>query len=85
MEGERKEGGEFRREMEKEVMEGVLGGRIRERGRERSGSTGILEMRKRKRAVAEGLEDVGGKGKRDNVICFQKSKKTSKSPIRKGE
>lgn len=31
MEGERKEGGEFRREMEKEVMEGVLGGKIRER------------------------------------------------------
>lgn len=85
MEGERKEGGEFRRKME-EVMEGVLGGgRIRERGRERSGSTGILEMWKRKRAVAEGLEDVGGKEKRDNVICFQKSKKTSRSPIRKGE
>lgn len=82
MEGERKEGGEFRREME-EVMEGLLGGKIRERGRERSGSTGILETWKRKRA--DGLEDVGGKGKRDNVICFQKSKKTSRSPVRKGE
>lgn len=81
MEGERKEGGEFRREMEKEVMEG---GVRREDKKKRKGTEwehrdfGNVEEE-------EGLEDVGGKGKRDNVICFQKSKKTSRSPVRKGE
>lgn len=70
VEGERK-GDEFRLEMEKEVMEGVMGGRLR-------------EMWKRKRDVAEELEEVGGTEKRDDENCFQKCKKTPRSPVRKG-
>lgn len=70
MEGERK-GDEFRREMEKEVMEGVMGGRLR-------------EMWKRKRDMTEELEEVGRTGKRDDENCFQKCKKTPRSPVRKG-
>lgn len=54
-----------------EVMEEVMGGRLR-------------EMWKRKRDVAEELEEVGGTGKRDDENCFQKCKKIPRSLVRKG-
>lgn len=51
------------------------------RGRERSGSTGMLELWKRD--VMEGVKGAGVLGKVEDEIRFQRSKKTSNSPVNK--
>lgn len=51
------------------------------RGRERSGSTGMLELWKKRRDG--GGEMSGVLGKVENEIRFQRSKKTPNSPVNK--
>jgi len=68
-----------------EKKEEIMGGRmmgLRDAGRGRSGSIGVLEMWKRKRNLEEKVE--GETGREDDLgELFQRSKKTMRSPVGK--
>lgn len=60
-----------------EVMEGVKSGRARGlggEGRERRGSTGMLEIPKRKRDILEWLEGAEDRRKAEEKDDFKRSK-----------
>jgi hypothetical protein len=56
------------------------------RGRERTGSVGVLEMWKRKREVEEERGETVGQGDwKEELALFKRSKKTTRSPEKEGE
>jgi len=76
---------EIREAAEKEVKDCLKKGELKDirfRGRDRSGSMGILDMWKRKREMTEGVdESERGGGKED---YFKRSKKTMRTPPKEG-
>jgi len=70
-------------EEERQLMEGTKKGKtgeMKNKSRERSGSVGVLDLWKRKREVAEGLEKMGNKVEGEREQTFKRSKKTPRSP-----
>lgn len=66
-------------------MEETRGGRVvtmKERSRERSGSLGVLEMWKRKRNVAEGVEGSGTQNQREAEQFLSRTRPIS--PLKRG-
>jgi len=75
-------------EEERQLQEGTKKGKtgeLKNKSRERSGSMGVLDLWKRKREVAEGLEKVGNRVEGEREQTFKRSKKTPRSPTAQEE